>query len=48
MGAAKKAVREWTNREYRKCWDFLHGLKHVMAFIQGPSANKTWKLLELN
>jgi hypothetical protein len=39
---AKKAVRNWTNRDHRKHWESLTGL------IQGPSARRTKELLKLN
>jgi hypothetical protein len=48
MGVAKKAVRDWTNRDYRKHWDSLIGLKLGKALLMGPSVNETRKLLKLN
>jgi ribonuclease HI len=26
VGIAKRAVRDWTNRDHKKCWEFLTGL----------------------
>jgi hypothetical protein len=47
-GVAKKAVRDWTNRNCKKYWESLTGLKHAMGFLQGPSARRTRELLKLN
>jgi hypothetical protein len=47
-GVVKKAVRDCTNREHRKYWQSLTGLKHAKGFLQGPSARRTRKLLKLN
>jgi hypothetical protein len=29
IGVAKKAVRDWTNRNHRKYWEFTTGLKQA-------------------
>jgi hypothetical protein len=47
-GAAKKAVRDWTNRKHKKHWESPTGLKQAKGFISGPSARRTKDLLELN
>jgi hypothetical protein len=38
IGAAKKAVRDWTNRNHKKYWDSTTGLKQAKGFITGTSA----------
>jgi hypothetical protein len=48
MGVGKKAVRDWKFSDHRKHLDSLSGLKQAKALIQGPSAKKTRKLLNLN
>jgi hypothetical protein len=45
---AKKAVREWTNRDHKKYRESLTGLKQAKGFLQGPSVRRTKKLLKLN
>jgi hypothetical protein len=35
---AKKAVRDWTNRNHKKHWESITGLKQAKALIPGPSA----------
>jgi hypothetical protein len=47
-GVAKKAVRDWTNRNNKKHWEPTTGLKQAKGFIQGPSARRTKDLLKLN
>jgi hypothetical protein len=42
VGVAKKAIRDWTNRNHKKYWESVTGL------IQGPSARRTKDLLKLN
>jgi hypothetical protein len=48
FGVAKKAVRDWTNRNHKKCWESTTGLKQAKELIPGPSARRTKDLLELN
>jgi hypothetical protein len=40
-GVAKRAVRDWTNRNHEKQWESITGL------ISGPSARRTKDLLKL-
>jgi hypothetical protein len=47
-GAAKKAVRDLTNRNNKKHWESTTGLKQAKGFISGPSARRTKDLLKLN
>jgi hypothetical protein len=48
IGAAKKAVRDWTNMNHKKHWKSTTGLKQAKGFISEPSARRTKDLLELN
>jgi hypothetical protein len=48
IGVAKKAVRDWTDRDYEKYWESTTGLKQAKGFISGPSARRTKDLLRLN
>jgi hypothetical protein len=48
VGVAKKAVRDWTNRNHKNHWEATTGLKQAKGFISGPSARRTKNLLELN
>jgi hypothetical protein len=34
MGVAKKAVKDWRNRDHRKYWDSLNGLKQAKALLK--------------
>jgi hypothetical protein len=34
---ARKAVRDWTNRDHKKYWEFITELKHAEDFLQRPS-----------
>jgi hypothetical protein len=45
---AKKAVRDWTNRNQRKHWESTTGLEQTKGPILGPSARTTKDLLKLN
>jgi hypothetical protein len=36
VGASKRAIKDWTNRDYGKQWDSLSGLKQAKTFIQVP------------
>jgi hypothetical protein len=47
-GIAKKAVRDWTNRDHKKYWESLTGLRQPKGFLQGPSVRRTNELLRLN
>jgi hypothetical protein len=46
-GIAKKAVRDWTNRDHKKYWESLTVLKQAKGFLQGPSVRRTKELLKL-
>jgi ribonuclease HI len=48
IGVAKKAVRDWTNRNHKNHWEATTGQKQAKGFISGPSARRTKDLLELN
>jgi hypothetical protein len=47
MAVAKKAVKDWTNRDHRKQWNSLSGLRLARALINGPSDIKTKEQLKL-
>jgi hypothetical protein len=38
---SKKAVRDWTNRNYPKQWEYTTGLKEAKGPTPGPSAKRT-------
>jgi hypothetical protein len=48
IGVAKKAVRDWTNRDRKKRWESITGLKQAKGLILGPSARINTDLLRLN
>jgi hypothetical protein len=48
IGVAKKAVKHWAIRDYRKHWYSLSVLKQAKAFIQRSSANKAMERLKWN
>jgi hypothetical protein len=49
VGVAKKAVRDWTNRNHKKKYcECITGLKQANGLIHGPSAGRTKELLNLN
>jgi hypothetical protein len=48
VGVAKKAIRDWSNRNHQKYWESLTGLKQAKGLTQGPSARRTEELLKLN
>jgi uncharacterized protein (DUF2252 family) len=48
VGVAKKAVRDWTNRNHKKYLESRTELKQAKGFISGPSARRTKALLKLN
>jgi hypothetical protein len=45
---AKKAVRDWMNRNHKKHWESTTELKQAKGLISGPSAKRTNGLLKLN
>jgi hypothetical protein len=47
-GVAKRAVRDWTNRNHKNQWESITGLKQAKGLISGPSARSTKDLLKLN
>jgi hypothetical protein len=47
-GVAKKAVRDWTNRNHKKHWESVTGLRQAKGLILGPYARRTKDLLKLN
>jgi hypothetical protein len=49
IGVAKKAVRDWMNRNHKKKHlESITGLRYVKVLILGPSARRTKDLLKLN
>jgi hypothetical protein len=48
IGVAKKAVRDWTNRNNKTQWESTTSLKSAKGLISGPSAERTKDLLKLN
>jgi hypothetical protein len=48
IGVAKKAVRDWTNKNHKKYWESIIGLKQTKGLIPGSSARRTKDLLKLN
>jgi hypothetical protein len=48
IGVAKKAARDWTNRNHKEHWEFVTGLTQAKGLIRGPSARRTKDLLKLN
>jgi hypothetical protein len=48
IGVPKKAVRDWTNRNHKRHWESVTGLKEAKELIKGPSARRTQDLLKLN
>jgi hypothetical protein len=47
-GVAKKAARDWTNRNHKEHWESTIGLRETKGLIQGLSARRTKDLLQLN
>jgi hypothetical protein len=47
IGAAKKAVRDWTDRNHKKYWESTTGLREAKGFISGPSSRRTKDVLRL-
>jgi hypothetical protein len=45
---AKRAVRNWMNKNHIKPWESLTGLKQAKELIVGPSAKRSKDLLKLN
>jgi hypothetical protein len=48
VGVAKKATRDWTNRNHKEYWESATGLTQAKGIIRGPSARRTKDLLKLN
>jgi hypothetical protein len=48
VGIAKKAVRDWTNRNHKEYWESVTGLTQAKGLIRGTSAKRTKDLLRLN
>jgi hypothetical protein len=48
VGALKRAVRDWTNRNHIKQWESIIGLKQATGLISGPSARRTKDPLKIN
>jgi hypothetical protein len=48
IGFAKRAVRDWTNRNHKNQWESTTGLKQAKRLVSGPSARRTKDLLKLN
>jgi hypothetical protein len=47
VGVAKKAVRDWNNRNHKEYWESTTGLREAKGLIQGPSARRTMDLLKV-
>jgi hypothetical protein len=45
---AKEAIRDWTDKNHKKYWEPIIGLKQAKGFIAGPSARRTKHVLRLN
>jgi hypothetical protein len=48
IGVAKRAAKDWTNRNHNKQWESTTGLKQAKGLISGHSARRTKDLLKLN
>jgi hypothetical protein len=48
IGVAKKAVRDRTDRNHKKYWKSITGLKQAKGLTSGPSAKRMMDLLKLN
>jgi hypothetical protein len=48
FGVAKRADRNWMNKNHIKQWESLTGLKQAKELIVGPSAKRSKDLLKLN
>jgi hypothetical protein len=48
VGVAKKAVKDWTNRNHKEYWESITGPTLAKGLIQGPSARRMKNLLKLN
>jgi hypothetical protein len=46
VGVAKKADRDWTNRNHKKYWESVTGLTQAKGLIQGPSTRRMKDLLK--
>jgi hypothetical protein len=40
IGVANKAVKDWMNRNDKKYWEAIIGVKQAKGFIPGPSARR--------
>jgi hypothetical protein len=40
IAAAKKAARDWTNRNHKKYWESIIGIKQTKGLILGPLCQK--------
>jgi hypothetical protein len=45
-GTAKKAVRDWTDRDHKKYCESLIRLRQAKGFLQGPYVRRTKELLK--
>jgi ribonuclease HI len=48
VGVAKKAVRDWINRNRKKHWESVTGLREAKGLTLWPSARRVKDLLKLN
>jgi hypothetical protein len=47
-GVAKTAVRDWPNRNHKKPWESIIGLRQANRLLLWPSARRTMVLLKVN
>jgi hypothetical protein len=48
LGVAKRAVKDWVNKNHIKQWESITGLKQAKELIIGPSAERSEDLLKLS
>jgi hypothetical protein len=48
VGIVKRVFRDWTDRYLKKYWEPRTVLRYARGFLQGLSARRTGKVLELN
>jgi hypothetical protein len=48
VGVAKKVVRDWTNRNHKKYWESVTGLRQAKGLILGSAARRMKDVLKLN
>jgi hypothetical protein len=48
IGVAKKAIRDWMNRNHMKHWESINGLRPAEGLILGPSVRRMKDLLKLD